>query len=64
MIDPELDAVPTDVRKRALRAALIAFDRVLEPYPLDPLARLDLLEWCLEDEYEQVAATFPPEPLN
>ncbi len=54
--DPELDAIPEDVRKRAFQAAMIAFDRVLEPYHLDPLARADLFEKLLAAEYESLAA--------
>ena len=49
--DPELDAIPEEVRKRAFQAAMVAFDRVLEPYHLDPLARMDLFEIMLRAEY-------------
>lgn len=55
MTDIELAVVPPAVRDRALRAALIAWDRELEGYGLDPLARLDLLELELEAYYERCA---------
>ena len=64
MTDPAFERVPPAVRERAYREALVAFDRVLEPFGLDPLARMDLFEQLLNEEYARTEAELPPEPVN
>ncbi len=61
--DPEFARVPRATRERAYREALVAFDRVLKPFGLDPLARMDAFEAMLNEEYVRTEAA-PPEPVN